>query len=304
MVIDKDARYTGSVMSFYKWQGYGFIKLDQAGVVPDDKLWVHWSNIQTNDRYPFLIQGQQVECGIMKWVDSRTKAASLRAKTVTAPSGALIMLQDEVDLQKKTFVGEQKLRYTGLLKFYLPRKGFGYVALDDGFALPEPVPKELRVDESEVNCGGRRPQSYMENVQVEFGIVKTKRGQCMVYNMTLPGGFPMLKENLEHRQPLGTQVWQGTVSFYQWRQGWGFVAPDPSVPLPTSIQLGLDHMHQLAQQKKPDGPAERGFYFGKADVEKGLWPKQGMTVTFQVYADDKGVGACNIAEVPQESQLE
>ena len=28
----------------------------------------------------------------------------------------------------------------------------------------------------------------MENVDVEFGIVKNKRGQYLAYNMTMPGG--------------------------------------------------------------------------------------------------------------------
>mmetsp|Transcript_74538 Transcript_74538/g.198001 ORF Transcript_74538/g.198001 Transcript_74538/m.198001 type:complete len:320 (-) Transcript_74538:47-1006(-) len=301
--IDEDARYSGTVINYYKWQGYGFIQVDQPGVVPNEKLWVHWSSIQTNDRYPFLVQGQKVEFGVMTWVDHWSKATTLRAKTVTAEGGIPVSVQDALDAEKKTFVGQQELRYTGVLKFYSPKKGFGYVVMDDGFVLPEQVPKELRVDEHEMNCAGKRPQIYIENLQVEFGIVKTRGGKCMAYNMTLPGGLPMLRENLEHRQDTGPQVYNGTVSFYNWKRGWGLIAPDPEVMLPPRIQMELEQMQRVALEKSKSQKAEKAFYFAKDDIEKGLWPKQGMRVTFRVYADDKGVGACDVnsCETPEEA---
>lgn len=71
--------------------------------------------------------------------------------------------------------GTQDLRYTGTLKFYNPRMGFGYVAIDPGFQLNEGMNTEFRVDRSEVNAGGRQP-TWMSNIQVEFGIKKTQKG--------------------------------------------------------------------------------------------------------------------------------
>merc|ERR1719424_2680331 len=81
-VIDKDGRYPGTVISYQKWHGYGFIQPDQAGLVPEDKLWVHWSNIQTEDRFPFLTKDLKVEFGLMKFVTGRDKweTTSLRTK--------------------------------------------------------------------------------------------------------------------------------------------------------------------------------------------------------------------------------
>eukprot|EP00913_Durusdinium_trenchii_P014260 g13378.t1 len=57
--VDKDARYTGSVIDFNKWRGFGHITMDEKGVVPGDKVFVHWKNIQTDDRFPRLQQGLQ-----------------------------------------------------------------------------------------------------------------------------------------------------------------------------------------------------------------------------------------------------
>eukprot|EP00929_Paragymnodinium_shiwhaense_P045023 TRINITY_DN23057_c0_g1_i3.p1 TRINITY_DN23057_c0_g1~~TRINITY_DN23057_c0_g1_i3.p1 ORF type:complete len:120 (+),score=20.96 TRINITY_DN23057_c0_g1_i3:68-427(+) len=71
-VIDKEARYTGTVSTYYKWKGYGFIKLSQEGVVPHDTIFVHWSNVQTDDRFPFLVKDAQVEFGLFKWMEDIT----------------------------------------------------------------------------------------------------------------------------------------------------------------------------------------------------------------------------------------
>merc|ERR1719476_75332 len=112
--------------------------------------------------------------------------STIRACNVSLPGGAAVSVQDDED-SKKTYVGGQNLRYTGTLKFYIPKRGYGYVTIDDGYELDADVPKELRVETSEVNAGGGQP-AYMKDEQVEFGIWKTKKGQYKVYNMTAPGG--------------------------------------------------------------------------------------------------------------------
>lgn len=292
--IDPEARFTGTVSTYHKWQGYGFIKPNKEGVVPNEKLYVHWSNIQSSDRFPFLLQEQEVEFGLMKW--TQAGRTTLRAKTVTLPGGKLVAVQDEVDAQKKQFVGGQMLRYTGKLKFYNPRQAFGYVVLDDGFQLEEAVPKELRVEESEVNAGGRRPQVWMENIDVEFGIVKNKRGQYLAYNMTLPGGAPLLRDTLEHRQPLGGARYPGTIAYFNWQKGWGLITPDPATPLPGEVAQKLVEQQEAirAKGKEPTGPA---LYFRRADVARGTKLDKDQALTFSVYIDDNGAGACDVQEV-------
>jgi len=301
-VIDKDARYTGTVTTYAKWQGYGFIQPDQAGLVPEDKLWVHWSNIQTEDRFPFLTKDLKVEFGLMKWTKGRGEqtATTLRAKKVTAVGGAAIAVQDGADAEKKEFLESQSKRYTGTLKFYVPKQGYGYVTVGEQ-GLDAAVPKELRVEAPEINAGGKRPTSFVENTPVEFGIVKNRKGNFAVYNMTLPGCVAMTKANVEHRVAQGDQSFQGTISQYHAWNGWGFILPDTASSLPANIQEALTKQQAAAKakSKKDEDPAQV-FYFTKADVSRGDgYPKlqKDSKVTFKVYLDDKGAGACDVAEV-------
>jgi len=301
-VIDKDARYPGTVVTYAKWQGYGFIQPDQAGLVPEDKLWVHWSNIQTEDRFPFLVKDRKVEFGLMRWTRGRgqSQSTTLRAKGVTNVGGTPIAVQDEEDAEKKEFLESQSKRYTGTLKFYVPKQGYGYVKIDDGFSLDESVPKELRVEAQEVNCAGKRPTGVLENTAVEFGIVKDRKGHCVVYNMTLPGGVLMTKANVEHREAQGEQSFRGIISHYQQWQGWGFIAPETASFLPPNIQQALVKQQEAAKAKsKKDEEPAQVFYFTKADVSRELNPKKDLQVVFKVYLDDKGAGAFDVMAVEQ-----
>lgn len=68
-------------------------------------------------------------------------------------------------------------RYLGILKFYNPRNGYGYITVDPRFVTDDgenSVPSELRVERSEVNAGGQNPGA-MQDVAVEFGVWKTSR---------------------------------------------------------------------------------------------------------------------------------
>merc|ERR1711920_707305 len=106
------------------------------------------------------------------------------------------------------------LRYTGNLKWYNPHKQMGYVTLDEGYALDADVPKELQVEEAEVNCGGKRPSVKMEKMAVKFGIYKNKKGKYLVYNMCLPGGGSMARENIEGRTGLGEAMFLGEIVYW------------------------------------------------------------------------------------------
>jgi len=183
--VNTSQRHTGTVSGYFKFNGYGFVTLDKKGVVPEDKVFVHWTDIQSSDRFPQLMRDSKVQFNLKK--EERKGQHTLRACNVSLPGGAPVSVQDEQD-EKREYVGGQNLRYTGTLKFYIPKRGYGYVTLDEGYELDADVPKELRVETSEVNAGGAQP-AYMKDVQVEFGIWKTKKGEYKCYNMTAPGGL-------------------------------------------------------------------------------------------------------------------
>merc|ERR1711957_638380 len=115
---------------------------------------------------------------------------TLQAETVSGLGGVPLTVQDEGDV-KKEYVGGQSLRYTGLLKFYLVKKRYGFIKIDPGFQFDKPdVPEEIRVERDEMNCGGGNP-AHAVDLKVEFGIVITPKGAFKGYNVTLPGGQPL-----------------------------------------------------------------------------------------------------------------
>lgn len=179
---------TGVVTAYYKFQGYGFITLDQKGLVPTDKVFVLWKSITTPDRFPMLAKDMEVQFFLSK--EEKRGVMTLAANNVTMKDGTPIMLQDSSDT-KKTFVGGQRMRYTGMLKFFIPKRGYGYITIDDGFQYDmEGVPKEICIETAEMACGGQNP-GYMKDLRVEFGIWQTKKGTFKGYNCTLPGGVPL-----------------------------------------------------------------------------------------------------------------
>eukprot|EP00428_Durinskia_dybowskii_P043099 CAMPEP_0170261356 /NCGR_PEP_ID=MMETSP0116_2-20130129/30559_1 /TAXON_ID=400756 /ORGANISM="Durinskia baltica, Strain CSIRO CS-38" /LENGTH=242 /DNA_ID=CAMNT_0010512421 /DNA_START=58 /DNA_END=786 /DNA_ORIENTATION=+ len=186
--VDTAKKFVGTVDAYYRFSGYGFIIPEETGVLPGDKVFVYWKHIHTSDRYPSLVKDMQVEFTVA--VVEKQGVKTLQAQNVSAVGGGLIAVQDTTD-EKKTFVGGQNLRYTGTLKFFLAKQGYGYIKVDPGYQYDkEGVPEEIRVETTEMNCGGANP-AQMEEMKVEFGIWLTRRGVFKAYNVTLPGGAPL-----------------------------------------------------------------------------------------------------------------
>jgi len=299
--IDPNARFLGTVSFFSKLKGYGFIELTEKGVIPEDRLFVQWRSIKSDDRFPFLSKDMEVEFSVNKWTGMGPRGqVSLRAKDVTMPGGMQVHLQEEMDAKSKAFLGGQDLRYTGTLKFYNPRSGYGYISVDPGFQPPEGelIPTELRVECSEVNAGGQQPV-FMENLQVEFGIWKTSRDVPKAYNVTLPGGVPLTQPNLENRQTQNGQMYRGEVQMWNWK--WGFIKADASPPLPENVQAKLTQQtldaKKRAEERGKTGSEEELIYIRRDDVESGVKLQKGSQVMFQIYLDDKGVGAFQVQAI-------
>jgi len=291
--IDKDKRYTGTVMNYFKFQGYGFIKPADPELVPGGQLYVGWNNIQTEDRFPFLMKDMEVEFGLMKWKDHANDGATkLRAKTVTLPGGGTIAVQAQED-SKRDFMGGQLARFSGSLKFYNPSRNFGYVALDENLCQDRELdlPRDVCVEEDEVNCGGKRPK-WMDNLDVEFGLFKNSEGKIMAHNMTLPGGKPITVGTLVNREEFGDTVYYGKISFLHWRDSWGLIALEALSTAPAAVR---EKVQQVANDKKQ----EPSLYFAGTDVANGTWPKMGMRVAFRLYMDSKGPGAMDVAEADE-----
>ncbi|CAJ1360317.1 unnamed protein product [Effrenium voratum] len=223
---------------------------------------------------------------------------SLKAKAVTLPGGGMLNIQDAMDAEVMTFIGGQSLRHTGTIKFFDQFRGFGWVIIDDGFSFEEPVPKEIKVQATELNTGGKPLRMRIDKLAVEFGIIKSRKGDAyLAYNVTLPGGTPIMQETLENRQQEGAgQRYTGTVQWWHRWQGWGHIVPDADAAFPPVVQQKLAEAAEQAAKAKPEA-VEKLLYFRKADCEWSLRPEVGKKVSYTVYTDDKGAGAKDVSAV-------
>merc|ERR1711862_816483 len=106
--------------------------------------------------------------------------------------------------------------------------------------------------------------------------------------MGLPGGHPLTQDALENRISMGQNQFVGEIAIYNWRNGWGFIAPEPSQTLPPRVLSKLQTQAQAARQRGKNITSETMLYFRKADCMPGWAPNRGMAVSFALYVDDKG----------------
>merc|ERR1711957_929772 len=182
--------YKGEVKEYWRLNGYGWITLDEKNFIPDDKVFIFWSGINSSDRFPSLNKEQKVQFTMKKEKDKKGNM-TIKAHAVSEIGGKKITIQDEVD-SKKEFVVSQAARFKGQLKFFNPNKGFGYITVNKGQSFgAEEVPEELRVEIAEVNAGDKQPGYLKTEIPVEFGIWKDKKGQFKAHNTMKPGKKPM-----------------------------------------------------------------------------------------------------------------
>merc|ERR550537_524970 len=76
--IDTKATYKGTVEKFNKFKGYGWITMADKGVLPGDSIFVYYKSIESEDRFPQLVEGMEVQFGLHKYKSQN--GTSVRAK--------------------------------------------------------------------------------------------------------------------------------------------------------------------------------------------------------------------------------
>eukprot|EP00927_Polykrikos_kofoidii_P079441 TRINITY_DN76222_c0_g1_i1.p1 TRINITY_DN76222_c0_g1~~TRINITY_DN76222_c0_g1_i1.p1 ORF type:complete len:242 (+),score=49.54 TRINITY_DN76222_c0_g1_i1:64-789(+) len=111
----------------------------------------------------------------------------------------------------------------------------------------------------------------------------------------LESKFWKKKVENENRVLVGEKSYSGRISRYIYKQGWGFLLPDNPSGMPKQVKLACEEAAIAAEEagKEVDPNA---IYFRKPDVnhEDGFKLREDVRVTFSVYVDDKGAGACNV----------
>eukprot|EP00929_Paragymnodinium_shiwhaense_P114945 TRINITY_DN834_c3_g1_i1.p1 TRINITY_DN834_c3_g1~~TRINITY_DN834_c3_g1_i1.p1 ORF type:complete len:282 (+),score=95.15 TRINITY_DN834_c3_g1_i1:137-982(+) len=103
------------------------------------------------------------------------------------------------------------------------------------------------------------------------------------------------KEASENRMPSDGTVYTGIITVWNSKYGWGFVNPDEPSLLPDEVQAMLAEATEKQKAKGKEVESEHLLYFRKPDVVEGFAPEKDAAVTFQVYTDDKGAGACEVS---------
>lgn len=123
-------------------------------------------------------------------------------------------------------------------------------------------------------------------------------GRARRFNKAAPlhSKFWMRKVDNENREVLGEDTYSGTIQRYNLKQGWGFVMPDNPNELPQQVVQKLDEANKEAEDVGKQVSDEHLLYFRKPDVNHadGFKLKSDVPVTFNVYVDDKGAGACEV----------
>jgi len=177
----KRRRYKGVVSSFYSRKGYGFIQvLDNDVQLNSSKLFVHWQQIKTHDRWPKLEINSEVEFYINR------KENKQFASEVSGPDGALISYAVEGEIVTKT-------KIKGSVKFFNPRRGFGFVELSEDFIIDASTKVKAGTD---IHVGresiiSTNPCPILEDDQiVTFMLKKSKKGYQAV-DVTAEDGEPI-----------------------------------------------------------------------------------------------------------------
>jgi len=173
---------TGTVINFLTGRGFGFIQ-PEGTTEDDDQIFVHWKDLVSDDNYPRLTKGLEVQFTIADGKDGKKCA-----KQVTLPGGENIVLEgtdEEMDHSDAT--------YLGTVKFWDGRKGFGYITCSE----------KVEYDGVTVEAGddvwaGRQfvvssdeRHRLMRNQEVKFHVFKAKKGDLSCFKVTDPNGEPL-----------------------------------------------------------------------------------------------------------------
>jgi len=297
-----DSKVTGTVVRFLRGRGYGFIKPEDGG----DEVFVHWENLVTDDDWPCMEKGTEVEFFV---VDKDGKPA---AKEVTLVGGEKIPVFTK--LYEDREVNEEE-NFTGDIKFFDGWKGFGFVKPDEKITFQgEESGEGLFFSRDAIltnNAGKGMVLRVSKGLRVSFKVYKDKKGlgACEIQNEDMtPLEYQPRKEGggnrkrkrggdgkkkspkkaktkeqlIEEREIDDDEtVYTGTVKSYRPDKDFGFITISEEITF-------------------KDVTVKDKIFVMKEDIvcysdEVGLTVNN--DVMFKIYKDSKGLGACEVMNV-------
>jgi len=300
--MSTDSKVTGTIVRFLRGRGFGFIKPEDGG----DEVFVHWENLVTDDDWPFVEKGTEVE-----FLVEEDKEGKPRAKEVTLVGGEKIPVftkpyEDREVNEEDTFTGD--------IKFFDGWKGFGFVTPDEEITFEGETSGEglffSRDAIHSSNSGKGMVLRLSKGLRVSFKVYKDKKGlgACEIQNEDMtPLEYQPRKEGGNRKRKRGGDgkkkspkkaktkeqlieereidddetVYTGTVKSYKSDKDFGFITISEDITF-------------------KDVTVKEKIFVMKEDIvcysdEVGL--NVSAEVMFKVYKDSKGLGACEVMNV-------
>lgn len=192
ITIDESVRFSGKVLKFDKRRGFGYIVPEGKG--ESDKVFAHWRQITSSDEWPSLEEGSQVEYYLAEKKNPKRKSQKSFAAKITGPGGNAVTVSD-----KRSYPNRGQ-RFQGKVKFFDPRKGFGFItpAADFSFDGQEFKSSEAKVylAREDIKHTADIAPNLKDDQEVEFTLYKNgeKEGNYGAADVTKVGGDAFTEE--------------------------------------------------------------------------------------------------------------
>jgi len=272
---------------------------------------MHWSEIVTDDKWPYVKRGTEVKFNLVE-KDANGKRSATK---VTLANGKKIPIYTPKNSDR--ILNDDDV-FSGVIKFFDYRKGFGIIKPDDEITFEDVTTKDgiYFPRESIVSTGAGKGMvlNLRNGVRVTFKVYKDKKG-LGAHELQNEDGNPLeyeerkkrkggkkrkrtakkngkkkpakkakvvkkTKEELLEEREIDEEetMYTGTVKSYQAEKEFGFISIDEEIAF-----NGVT--------------ASEKIYVMKEDIicyseEVGLKP--GTNVMFKIYKDSMGLGACEV----------
>jgi len=294
----------GTVLRFFRGRGFGFIKPEEGA----KEVFVHWEDLITDDHWPFIEKGTEVE-----FLLTEEEEGKPAAKEVTLADGEKIPIFTKPYDDRE--VNDEEI-FKGAVKFFDGRKGFGFLIPDEEITWNDVSSGEglffSRDALLATNTGKGMILRVNKDLRVSFKVYKNSKGlgACEVQN---EDETPLACEQRKERKAGGKRkrrggdgnkksakkaktkeeliaereidadenIYTGTVKNYNAEKEFGFIA------ISEEITFEDITVKEKIYVMKEDIVCDSDEVALKADSE----------VIFKIYKDSKGLGACEVTNV-------
>jgi len=157
---------TGTVERYDRKRGFGFIKPESGG----KSIFVHWSEIQSDDQWPSLKRGMEVSYDISEDDERRGQNKEI-AVNVTDTGGGNIQIDEREEDQLSSF------KCKGTVKFFA-KKGYGFITCDQAIKWPQKLPagSDIYVSREDIVIGEGSVCNLSQGMRVQFKVCQ-REGQ-------------------------------------------------------------------------------------------------------------------------------